>query len=193
MARPSLLIIGADPDLRAILVTELAGRDVDPVWADDLAAGRAALKQSRPNAVLIDFGPSGAAALELITEISAIEPTVPVITVLAEDDLRIRVEAARRGTRMLLQKPLSGSELGEAIARVLNQEGTLQARVLVLSHEESVREKTRQAIESEVTGLPRSGIRVAQLQHEVAAQAHRYLESDCESSPLLLLHNEWIL
>src|SRR5207302_496433 len=112
MARPSLLIIGADPDLRSILASELAGRDIDPVWVDDLAAGRAALKQGRPNAALIDFGPLGAGALELISEISAVQQNIPIVTVLTEDDLRIRVEAARRGTRMLLQKPISGSELG---------------------------------------------------------------------------------
>src|SRR4051812_43108761 len=120
MVRPSLLIVGTEPDLNAILTAELAGREIDAIWADDLAAARASLKQARPNAVLIDFGPIGPAALELITEIAAIEPNVPVITVLTDDDLRIRVEAARRGTRLLLQKPLSGSELGEGIARVLN-------------------------------------------------------------------------
>src|SRR3954471_17212453 len=175
MARPSLLIIGADPDMKAILVTELSGRDIEPIWANDMADGRAALQQSRPNATLIDFGNLGAAALELISDIAAVEPSVPTITVLTEDDLRIRVEAAKRGTRMLLQKPLSGSELGEAIARVLNQEGTLQARVLVLSHEESVRDKTQQAITSE-------RIRVS-----VLDDAIRFWDTLEEQSPNLLI------
>jgi diguanylate cyclase (GGDEF)-like protein len=175
MVRPSLLIVGAEPDLKAILAAELAGREIDPVWATDLTAARALLKKSRPNAVLIDFGPVGNAALELITEISAIQPNVPLITVLTDDDLRIRVEAARRGTRLLLQKPISGSELGEGIARVLNQEGTLQARVLVLSHQEQVREKTKAAIESE-------RIRVSVLDDAV-----RFWDTIEEQSPNLLI------
>lgn len=175
MVRPSLLIVGTEPDLKAILTAELAGREIDAVWADDLTAARASLKKARPNAVLIDFGPIGPAALELITEIAAIEPSVPAITVLTDDDLRIRVEAARRGTRLLLQKPLSGSELGEGIARVLNQEGTLQARVLVLSHQEQVREKTKAAIESE-------RIRVSVLDDAV-----RFWDTIEEQSPNLLI------
>ena len=175
MVRPSLLIIGAEPDLKAILTAELAGREIDALWAVDLTDARAQLKKSRPNAALIDYGPMGAAALELITEIAAFESPIPLITVLTEDDLRIRVEAARRGTRLLLQKPLSGTELGEGIARVLNQEGTLQARVLVLSHQEEVREKTKQAISSE-------RIRVSVLDDAV-----RFWETIEEQSPNLLI------
>jgi diguanylate cyclase (GGDEF)-like protein len=175
MVRPSLLIIGADPDLKAILLAELSGREIDPLWAADLVEARAQLKKSRPNAILIDYAPVGAAALEMITEAAAIEPSVPIITVLSEDDLRIRVEAARRGTRLLLQKPISGSELGEGIARVLNQEGTLQARVLVLSHQEQVREKTKQAITSE-------RIRVSVLDDAV-----RFWDTIEEQSPNLLI------
>lgn len=175
MARPSLLIIGADPDLKAILLTELAGRDIDPLWADDAVSARQAIKNARPNAAMIDFAPLGASALQLISDIAGVEPSVPIITVLAEDDLRVRVEAARSGTRLLLQKPVSGSELGEAIARVLNQETTLQARVLVLSHREEVREKTRQAITSE-------RVRVA-----VSDDALRFWDTLEEQSPNLLI------
>lgn len=175
MARPSLLVIGADPDLRAILTTELAGREIDPVWAEDAASARIAITRSRPGAALIDLGPLGAGAMDLVTEFASLEPSLPVITVLTEDDLRTRVEAARRGTRLLLQKPLIGGDLAEAIGRIFNHESALLARVLVLSHSEEILNKAKQSISSD-------RVRVS-----VLDDAIRFWDTLEEQSPNLLV------
>ncbi len=175
MARPSLLIIGAEPDLKAILTTELQGREIDALWADDAASARAIIAKSRPGAALVDLTPLGSKALDIVAEISTVEPAIPVITVLTDEDLRVRVEAARRGTRLLLQKPLSGGDISEAIGRVFNHESALLARVLVLSASEEIRDKTKAAITSE-------RVRVSVLDDAV-----RFWDTLEEQSPNLLV------
>ena len=130
MVRPSLLVIGADAELKAVTVSELANRDIELLWAKDLASARKLMADIRPNATLIDYESIGIDALEFIAELVAMSPTIPALTVLTRDDLQIKVEAARQGTRVLLQKPVHSADLGESIDRIFSQESALLASSL---------------------------------------------------------------
>ncbi|MCU1286533.1 MAG: diguanylate cyclase protein [Acidobacteriales bacterium] len=149
MVRPSLLVIGADAELKAVTVSELANRDIELLWATDLASARKLMAEIRPNAALLDYESIGIDALEFIAELAAMSPTIPALTVLTRDDLQIKVEAARQGTRVLLQKPVHSADLGESIDRIFSQESALLARVLVMSHIPEILKHAKNAIESD--------------------------------------------
>src|SRR6266481_6143650 len=175
MVRPSLLIIGADSDLKAIIVGELANRDIELLWAADIENARQLMSGIRPNAALIDFESLGVRSLAFIAELASSSPTIPVLTVLTVDDLKIKVEAARQGTRVLLQKPLHSADLGEAVDRIFSQESALLARVLVMSHTPAVLERAKDAIQSD-------RVRVSTLQDPM-----RFWDTLEDQSPNLLV------
>src|SRR5437879_6728330 len=175
MVRPSLLIIGADPDLKEIIVAELANRDIELFWAADLDNARQLMSNIRPNAALIDFEAVGVSSLPFISELANASPSIAVLTVLAVDDLKRKGEAARQGTRVLLQKPLHSADLGESIDRIFSQESALLARVLVMSHIPKVLEAAKEAIQSD-------RVRVSTLQDPM-----RFWETLEDQSPNLLV------
>ncbi|MCU1309367.1 MAG: diguanylate cyclase protein [Candidatus Angelobacter sp.] len=175
MVRPSLLIVGADSDLKAIIVAELANRDIELFWAADLDNARQLMSGIRPNAALIDFEAVGVSSLPFISELANASPSIAVLTVLTVDDLKIKVEAARQGTRVLLQKPLHSADLGESIDRIFSQESALLARVLVMSHIPKVLKAAKEAIQSD-------RVRVSTLQDPM-----RFWETLEDQSPNLLV------
>src|SRR5438552_19010433 len=96
------------------LLLKPKGYEIDLVRSPELA--REALASSSYDAVLIDLNytrdtTSGREGLDLLSEIVAIDSTLPVIVMTAWGNVELAVEAMRRGARDFIQKPWENERL----------------------------------------------------------------------------------
>src|SRR6266481_2842472 len=111
-------ILAADDQQHILQALELLlkpqGYEVDVVRSPELV--REALASSSYDAVLIDLNytrdtTSGREGLDLLSEIVAIDSTLPVIVMTAWGNVELAVEAMRRGARDFIQKPWENERL----------------------------------------------------------------------------------
>jgi DNA-binding NtrC family response regulator len=111
-------ILAADDQQHILEAIELLlkpqGYEVDVVRSPELA--REALASSSYDAVLIDLNytrdtTSGQEGLGLLSDIVAIDSTLPVIVMTAWGNVELAVEAMRRGARDFIQKPWENERL----------------------------------------------------------------------------------
>src|SRR6202162_3815725 len=111
-------ILAADDQQHILQAIELLlkpqGYEVDVVRSPELA--REALASSAYDAVLIDLNytrdtTSGREGLDLLSEIVALDSTLPVIVMTAWGNVELAVEAMRRGARDFIQKPWENERL----------------------------------------------------------------------------------
>lgn len=118
------------------------GYIVDAVRSPELA--REAIATSSYDAILIDLNytrdtTSGHEGLDLLSEIVAVDSTVPVIVMTAWGNVELAVEAMRRGARDFIQKPWENERLLSILAtqvelhRALQQAERLAAENRLLS------------------------------------------------------------
>jgi DNA-binding NtrC family response regulator len=115
-ARPSILIADDQADvleaLKLLLKTE--GYRTEP--AASPAAILNAVESSDFDLVLMDLNyardtTSGQEGLDLVREIQALDPTVPIVVMTAWGTIELAVEAIRRGARDFVQKPWENARL----------------------------------------------------------------------------------
>jgi DNA-binding NtrC family response regulator len=111
-------VLAADDQQHILEALELLlkpqGYEVDVVRSPELA--RAGLASSYYDAVLIDLNytrdtTSGREGLDLLSDIVAIDSTLPVIVMTAWGNVELAVEAMRRGARDFIQKPWENERL----------------------------------------------------------------------------------
>jgi diguanylate cyclase (GGDEF)-like protein len=132
--RPLLLVVDSDKELAQQLVEEAGNREVQAEVANELSAARELLERCRPDVVLLDLSlpQDERNSLQLLEELAARDPAVPVLVLTALDSLIDRVEVARRGGRGFLQKPLPPSEVLDAVTQLLNRMSALEPKVMVV-------------------------------------------------------------
>ena len=117
-ARKSPRILAADDQQHILEAIELLlkpqGYCVDVARSPELV--REALTTSSYDAVLIDLNyardtTSGKEGLDLLSEIVAVDSTLPVIVMTAWGNVELAVEAMRRGARDFIQKPWENERL----------------------------------------------------------------------------------
>jgi DNA-binding response OmpR family regulator/HPt (histidine-containing phosphotransfer) domain-containing protein len=138
---PWLSIVTNEPDLASSLNQAVAGR-FKLVSTTEL--GSAQLAQT-PAALILDLDcfPQIAAGLSALSALDRDYPCLPVlvlsqpnhsdqIAVEGSERLSQRIEAARRGARVFLSKPLPPSQILLAVDRVLAQARASRARVMIV-------------------------------------------------------------
>src|SRR3954453_2250919 len=115
-ARPRVLAADDQQDIldAVAMLLRPAGYEVDTVRSPVMV--REALEQRNYDAVLIDLNytrdtTSGHEGLDLLSNIAAIDSTLPVIVMTAWANVEIAVEAMRRGARDFIQKPWDNERL----------------------------------------------------------------------------------
>ena len=130
---PLLLLVDVDPELSERLVMEAAGRGMRARMAAGVAEARALAAGEPPAAVLLDLSADrDGHGLELIADLAARTPRVPVVVVSARDSFTDRVDVARMGGLGFLQKPVSPTSVVDALQGVLKRERQDGACVLVV-------------------------------------------------------------
>jgi diguanylate cyclase (GGDEF)-like protein len=130
-----VLVVDDDRRLCASITAEAASLGIDCMSASSPIQARAMCVEQPPTIVLLDlsFPPDGTAdAYDLLSELSAMTPPIPVLVLTGSDAFTDRVEAARRGGRAFLGKSLSPAEIVDAVRQFLARGRLQRTRVLVV-------------------------------------------------------------
>lgn len=115
-ARLRLLIVESDESVKRVLQRAVAARfEVTPLASGASAMGR--LREERFDVVLVDLALSDIAGLELVRQVRALQPTLPVIVTDPSLDGGDSAELKALGVIAVLKKPFGAADLGEALAR----------------------------------------------------------------------------
>jgi DNA-binding response OmpR family regulator/HPt (histidine-containing phosphotransfer) domain-containing protein len=133
-AKLRLLIIDDDTELNAILIAEAKAWGIQAEAVTNLADARVAIAKTKPDIILLDlcFPDSTDNGLALLRELANDETTVPVVVFTAQENFSDRLEVARLGAQSFLQKPIAPKKVINAIAEVLQQATTSEAKLLIV-------------------------------------------------------------
>ncbi len=108
--------------------------------ANSLAAGREAIAQNPPDAILLNliFADTNENGLTLLAELAQSKSLIPVLVLTIRGSLLDRVEVARLGGRAFLHKPIVPEQILKAVTQILNQATTTEARVLIVDNDPQV-------------------------------------------------------
>ncbi|OYD90002.1 multi-component transcriptional regulator [Nostoc sp. 'Peltigera membranacea cyanobiont' 210A] len=129
-----LLVIDDDMTLTEQLQAEADSWGMRMKVAPNLATARSLFSLKTPDVVLLDlsFPTTEEDGLILLSEIVQRSPNIPVIVFTGRDTLADRLAVSRLGARQFLHKPATTEQIFQAIARVLPQPQTSEAKVLIV-------------------------------------------------------------
>ncbi|MBI9084661.1 MAG: sigma-54-dependent Fis family transcriptional regulator [Desulfobacterales bacterium] len=120
MAIPqTILVVDDDNAHRIMLKTLLGGWQYRITEADDGAAAVAAIKEGAFDLVLMDIRMIHVSGIEALTQIKAINPSVPVILMTAYASVETAIEALKKGAYDYLTKPLDFDKLRVTMERAM--------------------------------------------------------------------------
>ncbi len=122
MARDRILLVDDEPTIRFGIRGFLEARDFEVDEAESLETGMAAFQRSRPDAVVLDYRLPDGNALDLIRELRAVDPQVPVIVLTGHGSIDLAVRAIKEGAENFLTKPVELAALQVVLERALEHQ-----------------------------------------------------------------------
>ena len=131
---PLVLVVDDDVALTEQLKVEAAVWGMQIETAPDLTTARQRIAQTPPDVILLEltFADSAEDGLTLLRELAEQSSKIPVLAFTRRDSLADRVAVSRLGGRGFLHKPVVSEQIFKAIARILPQTQSVEARVLVV-------------------------------------------------------------
>lgn len=132
--QPLVLIVSRDRNFIEPLQKEMPLWNYQSTTASTLKNAAKLCENESLHLVLLDLDcfDSLEAGLNLLSTFQNYSPAIPTIVFTAQNDLAERLEVARRGGRLLLERSTSPSQILEAIAQVMQRTSPTQTRVLVV-------------------------------------------------------------
>ena len=121
MAEHTLLIVDDDALIRRSLGAVLRLEGYDVIEANGGGEALRALEQADPDLVVTDFNMPEIDGLQLLREIRARKPDVPVILVTGYGTVEHAVDAMRAGAYDYVSKPIIDDEMKMVIRRALEE------------------------------------------------------------------------
>ncbi|MBD2577009.1 response regulator [Oscillatoria sp. FACHB-1406] len=102
--------------------------------ATDPTAARKSIARHPPDAIVLDltFPHTTENGLTLLAELAQRDPRIPVLVLTARNQLSDRVEVARLGGNVFLEKPISPEEIVKAVSQELKRTQKPEARILIV-------------------------------------------------------------
>jgi DNA-binding NtrC family response regulator len=114
-----LLVIDDDEASCRLVSAIFHAVGIDVVAAADGPSGLVQLEAARPDLVLLDLRLPGVEGLDLLDEIKAARPALPVVMLTAYQDIKSAVRATQKGAFDYLTKPVNDEELVAVVKRAL--------------------------------------------------------------------------
>src|SRR5664279_1608454 len=126
-----ILIVDDHPVVREGLVQQISREADMEVCAEASTASQAleAVERARPDLVLADINLPGRSGLELIRDLHAISPQLPVLVLSMHDEAVFAERVLRAGGRGYVSKQAGADKLAEAIRHVLSGQIYVSATV----------------------------------------------------------------
>lgn len=120
-AKPRILVVEDDPDLRQILRLQLTSQGFAVVEAADGAAGFAAVQRERPACVILDLMMPVVDGFGFLKRVRSVEgfQDIPVIIVTASEDERNRIRGFQYQADAYMSKPYDLDALVAEIERLV--------------------------------------------------------------------------
>ena len=140
--KAAILVIDSHQESRATIRAVLDPDGFRILEADTSDTAMQMLNSVTPDLVLLDFKLTGRSGLELVTALKERLPDVPIIMITENRDMRVVVQAIRRGIYDYLTKPVNANDLRLSISQALEEKrlkdelrslkGRLEGRVSLL-------------------------------------------------------------
>jgi FixJ family two-component response regulator len=114
-AKPTVLIIDDDPDLRASIARLLRSLDMDAKTFASIPDFLKSDPPDGPTCLVLDVRLPGRSGLDLQCELAAAHRELPIIFITGHGDIPMSVQAMKRGAIEFLTKPFRDQDLLEAI------------------------------------------------------------------------------
>lgn len=120
---PRYKVVVVDDERPILLTLEalLTRHGYEPQLAHTAAAGTALVRKLKPDLVLLDLGLPDADGLDVLREIKAEFPQMPVIILTANDSLSNAIDSIKQGAFHFISKPYAVEELLNLITRAIQQ------------------------------------------------------------------------
>lgn len=119
MARPLILIVDDEADLRTLMRLALTRMGLDTELAQDLREARALLQQHSFDLCLTDLNLPDGSGLTLVQQIVEQQPQLPVAVITAYGSMDTAIEALKAGAFDFVSKPIELPRLRELVNRAL--------------------------------------------------------------------------
>ncbi len=131
MSSPYILVVDDEPDIRQLVKEILEDEGYRVATAEDGGSARKALRERRPDLMLLDIWMPDIDGISLLKEWNETELPCPVIIMSGHGTVETAVEATRLGAYDFLEKPLSLAKLLLTVEHALEAD-TLQRENLGL-------------------------------------------------------------
>ncbi|MEW8014804.1 MAG: sigma-54 dependent transcriptional regulator [Candidatus Sedimenticola endophacoides] len=143
MSLPHILVVDDEPDIRNLVREILEDEDYSVATAEDGAHARTALRERRPDLILLDIWMPDVDGISLLKEWFEGEGLpCPVVMMSGHGTVETAVEATRLGAYDFLEKPLSLAKLLLTVKRGLEADQLQQENIGLRRHGEQVIEPT---------------------------------------------------
>ncbi|MCP4996013.1 MAG: sigma-54-dependent Fis family transcriptional regulator [Gammaproteobacteria bacterium] len=143
MKSPYILVVDDEPDIRTLVKEILEDESYAVAIAEDGASARAALRERRPDLVLLDIWMPDIDGITLLKEWAEKDGVpFPVIMMSGHGTVETAVEATRLGAWDFLEKPLSMAKLLLTVERALEADKLQQENIGLRRHTTHVVEPT---------------------------------------------------
>ncbi|MFL5351754.1 sigma-54-dependent transcriptional regulator [Archangium sp.] len=122
--RGRVLVIDDEPAVRFGIRHFLEAHALEVLEAESCREARELFRKGRPDVVLLDYRLPDGTALELLPELRAVDPSIPVLVLTAHVSIDIAVQAIKLGAEHFLPKPLELPALRVMVERLLETQRT---------------------------------------------------------------------
>ena len=145
----TIVVIDDDRTIQATLSAVLPRHGYDVRIGPNASQGRKKVAEVKPDLVLLDLGLPDADGLDLLRELKADHPDLPVFVLTANDSLANAIESIKQGAFHFLSKPYAIEELLSLCTRALDQQA-LARETATLREEKEVLQKRLRAAEEQL-------------------------------------------
>jgi DNA-binding response OmpR family regulator len=135
-----VLVVDDDTALTERLKAESEDWGLRIKIAPNLTTARSRLALSMPDVMLLDlsFPETEEDGLTLLRELNSRSPNLPIIVFTGRDSLADRLAVSRLGAKQFLHKPATTEQIFHAIARVLPDPKTSEAKILIVDDDSAM-------------------------------------------------------
>ena len=120
MKASKILLVDDDPAIRMAIHDYLDVQGFDVQEAADLAELRIRLRTGRPDAIVLDYMLGHETSLEVVPEIKAVHPDLPIVVLTGHGSIDLAVTAIKAGADQFMTKPLQLDALLVMLQRLLS-------------------------------------------------------------------------
>jgi DNA-binding NtrC family response regulator len=145
--RQKVVVIDDERLVQATLTAVLERNGFAVETAPNAAQGLRKVAELKPDLVLLDLGLPDVDGLEVLKELKAAQPELPVMILTANDSLANAIESIKLGAFHFLPKPYAVEELISLCRRALEQQALVAQTAVLRREKEELQKKLRAAEE----------------------------------------------